>query len=548
MNKASALNAFSSMQNCIPLIKAECEKRLFFRDAVILFFLTIVIRLPYFVPTVIHWHESTYTILGQDILNGHLPQTFYSELKPPAAGLPYALFILLFGKSIASIRIGGALCVWLAAVIINFACRFKFGKLSALLASISLILFATTDDRAGCTMLEHIALVPLAIVVLLTCSAEWTTIIFFRMGLVIGLAALLKTNLAFFALAPLLMAIFKWKEFGWKGICKRSLALFTGVALPQLIVLLIYCITCNFKLLVQSSLSASLASASYQRAQFFKRIPEVLQQIKAANPAAFILCWALPFYNVIRILRAPVLTADKRQEREFLIAMVLCIVCGFVTMLVPGVIHARRYYIALLPFTAALAASAFQHFTTQSKRSLSTLILVCAFFVSLMPVPMAYITACMYITGKKTDKDLEVAKYLAARSVEGRYVYFHAVHIGLWLTNAKSPTRFIHPTNMDKSEVLASLYSEPSTAKQELNEIFARKPIYVVTRLRSTVSAESEFTQGLDKKLKQGYRLEKAVGNIGIFRVSSEVGDENSLAHESNLAKVRLRLHRKLAL
>ena len=497
-------------------------------DALILLLLTILIRLPYFVPTVIHWHESTYTILGQDILNGHLPQTFYSELKPPAAGLPYALFILLFGKSIAAIRLGGALCIWLASVVINVACRDRFGRLSAFLASISLIIFATTENHAGCTMLEHIAILPLAFVVYLFACREWTVNTFLRMGLAIGLAAMLKTNLAFFGLAPLLMAFFKWKEFALDGVCKRSLALLAGIAIPQLVVVLIYFVTGNLDLWVQSSFVASFASASYQRGQFAQRIPEVLQQIKGANLAAVFLCWALPIFNLIRVFRSsqdP--DVERKRERDFLLAMLACIICSFVTMLVPGVIHARRYYLAMVPFTAAMAAPAFQYLQQHSKRSLCLCIVVCAFLISLLPVVSAYETALMYITGKKVDQEFEVAKYLNARSVKDHYVYFHAAHIGLWLTGAVSPTRFIHPTNMDKSDVLATLYVRPSTPKQELDEIFSKQPIYVVTRFRDGESQEGEFTSGLDKKLKESYVLEKAIGNFGIFRSRLSLATEN---------------------
>ncbi|HEY9760663.1 MAG TPA: hypothetical protein V6C97_36225 [Oculatellaceae cyanobacterium] len=522
MNKEIEARSPESAQNNLTNAQNLGNRHELFRDAIILLLFTLLIRLPYFVPTVVHWHESTYTLLGQDILDGHLPQTFYSELKPPAAGIPYALFILLFGKAIAAIRTGGALCIWFASVVLNQACCKHFGRLSALLAAVSLIIFTTTDDRAGCTMLEHIALVPLALMVFLVARREWTTNTFFQLGLVIGLAALLKTNLAFFALAPLVMAVCKWKAFTWSGVYKRFLVLAAGVGIPQLIVFAIYWFTGNINLLIHSSILATFASASYQRAQFMQRIPEVLQQLKSANPGAVFLCWILPFFNLLRILKTSTpQNAETAKKRELLVAMALCVVFGFVTMLIPGVIHARRYYIALVPFTSCMAASSFQYFMTQSKKSLS-IILTCAFSLSLMPVAQAYNTAWMFITGKRTDEALEIARYLAAHSVKNRYVYFQTAHIGYWLTGATSPTRFIHPTNMSKSELLATLYERPSSATQELDEIFEKQPLYVVAPLRSSESAESEFTKGLDRKLKEDYALVKMVGNIGIFEINRD--------------------------
>ena len=100
MKKEDATITFVTSQNDLSTTKIRCNWQVLFRDAVILFLFTLLVRLPYFVPTVIHWHESTYILLGQDILNGHLPQTFYSELKPPAAGVPYALLFCCSGSQL----------------------------------------------------------------------------------------------------------------------------------------------------------------------------------------------------------------------------------------------------------------------------------------------------------------------------------------------------------------------------------------------------------------------------------------------------------------
>lgn len=106
------------------LVLAKAQKyQSLLRDMAILASIAVLVRLPYFCQTVIHWHESTYILLGQDILSGHLPQTVLSELKPSFAALPYAVFIALFGKSIAAIRLGGLVSVFLSSFIVYLPWR-----------------------------------------------------------------------------------------------------------------------------------------------------------------------------------------------------------------------------------------------------------------------------------------------------------------------------------------------------------------------------------------------------------------------------------------
>ena len=64
-----------------------------------LLLLAIIVRLPFFFKDVIDWDESTYILMGQSVLDGHLPYTELWDLKPPGAFLIYAvsmLFLLFY--------------------------------------------------------------------------------------------------------------------------------------------------------------------------------------------------------------------------------------------------------------------------------------------------------------------------------------------------------------------------------------------------------------------------------------------------------------------
>ena len=103
--KQSLIKTISNYSLCSSWTKFD------FFVAAYLLLLTIIIRFPFFFQDVINWDESTFILMGQSVLDGHLPYTELWDVKPPGAFLIYALFIALFGKSIVSIRIGGTLCV-----------------------------------------------------------------------------------------------------------------------------------------------------------------------------------------------------------------------------------------------------------------------------------------------------------------------------------------------------------------------------------------------------------------------------------------------------
>ncbi len=54
-----------------------------------LLLLTIAIRLAFLFPAVINWDESTFILMGQSILDGHLPYTNLWDIKPPLAFVSY---------------------------------------------------------------------------------------------------------------------------------------------------------------------------------------------------------------------------------------------------------------------------------------------------------------------------------------------------------------------------------------------------------------------------------------------------------------------------
>ena len=109
---------------------------------IILLLLTIIIRFPFFFEAVIDWDESTFILMGQDIVDGNLPYTNLWDIKPPLAYIPYSIFIFLFGKNIIAIRLLGLICVFISSCITWKICNKYWNKRTAFISSSLLIIFA----------------------------------------------------------------------------------------------------------------------------------------------------------------------------------------------------------------------------------------------------------------------------------------------------------------------------------------------------------------------------------------------------------------------
>lgn len=116
---------------------------------IILALATLIVRLPFFLPEN-DLDESTFILLGQDILKGHLPYVTLWDLKPP---LLYVFFaaVLFVAKSIPVVRLAGSLCVTGAAWFVCLIGEKVRNRRTGLMAALLLIVFAalTSDIEEG---------------------------------------------------------------------------------------------------------------------------------------------------------------------------------------------------------------------------------------------------------------------------------------------------------------------------------------------------------------------------------------------------------------
>jgi 4-amino-4-deoxy-L-arabinose transferase-like glycosyltransferase len=110
-----------------------------------LFLLCILIRLPFWFPSTIDWDESTFILMGQELLDGRLPYVELWDNKPPLAFAAFTVFIALH-PSIVAVRVAGALCVFLSALLTYSVAR-RIGNATA--AALAVVGGTSVAARAG---------------------------------------------------------------------------------------------------------------------------------------------------------------------------------------------------------------------------------------------------------------------------------------------------------------------------------------------------------------------------------------------------------------
>ena len=118
-------------------------------------------RLPFVFPAVIDWDESTFVLMGQALLHGHLPYVELWALKPPLAFAFFSAVIAIFGRNLVAVRLAGTLCVVVTAFLIYLTASRVWNRRVGLIAAILCVATISLLPSGQATMSEHVALVPL---------------------------------------------------------------------------------------------------------------------------------------------------------------------------------------------------------------------------------------------------------------------------------------------------------------------------------------------------------------------------------------------------
>ncbi len=486
-----------------------------------------VIRLPYFFTSVIDWDESTFILMGQSILDGHLPYTELWDLKPPLVFLFHACAIALLGKSIVSVRIAGALCVAVTALFIYLTGKTLWNHHTGILGATLFIALSTLLPSGQATMSEHIATVPLVGALSLLITRRSTPRFLFLGGILMAIATLVRLNLAYVTIIVGFFAIvFTEPPRSIGKVLKRGLAYAAGCFLVIILTFLPYAVTGRQQLWWASIVLAPLSYSSSQLSllgtlrEQVKYLGGVLFDIRGTLFGLSMLVW---LGGVAGCLTIAIRWRNTSRPKRLGSAMLIVFLCGTaISILKSGAVQ-WHYLIQLVPFMALTAAAFLNFCWSGHSRWLVSGVVLLAVLISMQSLAPEYKNLVSRILAGQviTHGDAyEIAAFLKQDDASGKPVYMMTDHIVYWLIDSKPLSKSTtHPSNITKEYLLNILVGPGASTETELTKILAKKPVFIVTKkniwyLRNRPSARSL----LEETLRTQYELVKEIQETQIYR------------------------------
>jgi len=476
------------------------------------FLLAFTIRYPDFFYYKIDWDESTYILMAQDILDGHLPLTHYWDVKPPLLFLPYALFILIFGKSIVAIRFLGLLCVVISAIMLWYIGKKHFGDSAGFWGGVFYVVCSSTIMSGQATMSEHIASVPfcLALYILLVRRGRHH----FLLGVLLGVGCLIRLNMVYFSLMVGVVIFFSALQNGWLNAARCLIMLWLGLVVLVGCVSLVYAIHGHFDLLKKTVWDASLAytSAGDETAVLGinpSTFGRFLNLLRTSIFSYNYLFWFTPVAGVLYIYLNVKCSRDEKMVTTILVLL-------FAAMLF-AVAHSGwghwHYLISLFPMMAVMGGVCLAWLLRSKLKLFFFPLIIASFLISLQPLIFKY----QFLYLQKKDVSHAIVDYLSLYDLSGRYVYFATHHIGYWFTGAKIPMKYAHPSIIDLDYITKALDGESATTANLIRDIFLNRPLFIIMQ-NPLKYLDEEHNRVLNEEIRRNYVVEKSGLEVIIYR------------------------------
>lgn len=481
--------------------------------------LVLLFRLPFVPYAVMDWDESTFALVGDSVVRGHLPYTEIVENKPPLVFLHFALMQALFGKSILAIRLSSVVLTALTAWLCALAARRGLGLGGwSVLAMLPVAYLGTFAPGSGSMMAEHLALLPMTLALYLLTRERLRPWHGFALSLCAALAVLTRTNLAYPAL---LLALAAWVLPLEAGVSRvRFLAAFAaGALLPVLILLVAY--RHHLDLLYGAMVKGPLAYAEGGR--LFT--PAWWREARSAGELA-LEPPTLPatlglLAGAVGLLAGRGFTTTTRRTAWVLVGGGLATLAGICA----GGRVFGHYLMQLLPFVAPLFAAA-GFLVARRSRWVAGLLLVVLAVGWGEPLARKYLHHVRRVQAGEplwNDPALQLVRYLDQAGARGRPLFLLEAHIGYWMLDSIPPSRVGHPSNFARTGLTQAVEGANWSAAAEFDAIFDRAPVFVVvpedmTRLGLTQGLRA----GLFRRLAAAYREVATIEGLRVFRLRED--------------------------
>ncbi|MEY8781646.1 ArnT family glycosyltransferase [Allomuricauda sp. XS_ASV26] len=468
----------------------------------ILALLAICIRFPFFFRDYIDRDESTFILMGQSWVDGHLPYTRLWDLKPPITFLYFALIIKLFGKSFIAIRLFGSLLVALTALFTYGIATNITSRKVAFWTAVFCVFFQSLFGSLQGVMSEHISILFFVMgVYLLFRKESWVS--YLAIGSLISLSVLSKLNMVYPALFLGLFLIWEGQKTKQLSLRIRQLScMVIGAVLIGILTILPYYFQNEIHVCWQSIIEAPLAYSGGKLHSTLKTLPFVL-----------VVLGILITLSVLKIIDW------KDTKLQLLMVITLSILLSFVQA---GKVNGH-YLIQLYPFILILLGIAFSKLPTIQKKYRPLIAIL------LILIPMESYLEYGNIISNKIEKGtffngegIEVPQYINDHKLDAENIFFTEYHIGYWLLNTEPPTKAAtHPSNITREEMFPFMENPRNTGMQELRYIMeVVRPKTLVARKGKKIFDKKlvEYNTYIDAYLEDHYNLEATVGRGLIYK------------------------------
>lgn len=503
--------------------------------------ITVLVRLPFFFHDVIDPDESTFILMGQDIVDGNLPYDKQWDLKPPLLFYAFAATIAVFGKSIPAIRLTGLLCV-LAASSLIFLCAEKLrGPRTGFIAAFLFIVTSTFSEAGAGTVSEIIAVVPLAAAMLVLLKEQVRARDFFLAGFFISLACLVRLNLGYLALAGGLLLLGGWFVRPRDGLLARVCSYVAGGAVPLVLIFLPYVIAGKERLFTTAMIYAPLSYAGSQ-----------MSLVEAAHKytcSAFEPCCLLLGFPVLASLACGVpiyffRVKNIQDPAKSFIAMIAVFGGATAVSILKSGPAFGHYIIQLLPFAALLSAFLIDRLLDTRWKPLVLLLSLMYLIFPIQQIAMACRPVlARAMAGKRLvyGSSYEIADYLRTANPGDKPVFFMGAQLAEWFLGLKPIAREVaNPSLIGREYVMKALDGPSATTCSVLAAILDRKPEFIVKpAVVSYLIGHQEASKLLSRDLFANYEPVREIDEFVIYRRCSSVVSSCELERQRKLRSKR---------
>ncbi len=466
-----------------------------------LILLSIFLRFPFFFRDYIDRDESTFILVAQSWVDGHLPYTELWDLKPPLVFLFFAMIIYVFGKSFIAIRFFGAVAV---AVIALYT--YKIGKeahssKTGFWSSIGTVYLLSLFGSVQGVMSEHLSMLfmmPALFWIIRDRHQFW----FMASGFFMGLSLMMKLNLAYAVIGIFLWVLFRAVRA--RRVREGMVRLFllgSGMVIGIGTTFLPYYLEGIPQVWTDSVILAPLAYSSDQQSSVLNVLPLVFILMLLG-----LVSWRKKWLDF------------NERSIQFLVMVIAGVVFSF---LKSGKVNGH-YLMQIYPFLLILLGIALSNTVRLKSHTYGYALAL----LLLIPVE-TYAEIANIIKNKKdhgtyfNGEGFTVPDFIRKYGLDQDNILFFEYHIGYWLLDARPPTKAAtHPSNICRPSLYPYFHNPRKRALDELKYLLDDlKPKTVITRKDKSVFDKEYVAEDayVREYLTEHYQLMGISGRAEVF-------------------------------